>query len=36
MVRGIWENAQYLEEKRDLTATQGAGFIKIWARDAGF
>ena len=35
MVRGIWENAKYLEGKRDLTATQEAGFIKIWARDAG-
>ena len=29
------ENAKYLEGKRDLTATQEAGFIKIWARDAG-
>lgn len=35
MGRGIRENTKYLEGKRDLTATQGVGFIKIWARDAG-
>ena len=28
----IRENAKYLEGKRDLTATQEAGFIKILAR----
>ena len=35
MGRGIRENTKYLEGKRDLTATQDAEFIKIWARDAG-
>ena len=35
MGRGIRENTKYLEGKRDLTATQDARFIKIWARDAG-
>ena len=33
---GIRENAKYLDGIPDLTATRGAGFAKIWARDAGF
>ena len=32
----IQENTKYLDSKRDLIATRGAAFIKIWARDAGF
>ena len=33
---GIWENTECLDGQQDLTATREAGFIKIWARDAGF
>ena len=33
---GIWENAKYLDGKRDLTAAQEAGFTKIWARHVEF
>lgn len=32
---GIWENTECLDGQQDLTATREAGFIKIWARDAG-
>lgn len=31
----LWKCKITWREKRDLTATQEAGFIKIWARDAG-
>ena len=33
---GIRENTKCLDGQQDLTATREAGFIKIWARDAGF
>ena len=33
---GIRENAKYIGGKRDVCATQEAGFTKIWAQDEGF
>ena len=33
---GIRENTKCLDGQQDLTTTREAGFIKIWARDAGF
>ena len=33
---GIRENAKCLDGKRDLNATQEAGFLKICTQDAGF
>ena len=33
---GIWENAKYLDGKRNLTVTGKRGFTKIWARGARF
>ena len=35
-VRDLGKSKLYLDGKWDLTATRQAGFIKTWARDAGF